>query len=660
MSNCRSWSTIKKNVKICGSLRVGGNLQVRGDILAENIIGTGTISAPFGRFSIITYPNPVEVIVNKELSANGITVFNKIQDALDAYSGRQVQQLSITIAPGIYDENLRFDKLAAGGNRTAGLIGDPRRVIGMTYINGDINSVRSVNISTTQAGGVITSYFPLLGTRGGKINFIQTSSPGNDVTVNINAAPLSDPDAGGAAGFISQPDFDDALVGPVKVGDQISLVDAAGNIQERGVTGVLNNRISFDGAPIDLSGIGASITFLPNVDVRPLTPSQALTPFPSLTNGLPAVFFSGPCNLNITGIRFTRDPSVLVSGFFSVVGVLDCCALQMDNCVIVDSARRAGASLFISDNSSIFVNRVLTIIGSTTGFDIDGEGNIWDGDIYVVSQATVGVTTNFKGNLFAVGLHVSTPSSATGLGINSTADSNIGATRLISCINCPNAISVAGGSSVVCSTANYYLFGRGGTGNAIRASQGSKVTAGPVDYYAPPIIPPGSPVPGSVINGFGRGLFFTAGSVFASQANVTITNTPVPYITDQSSQLATDYNVAGSNPTPNNIFLYSSPGLTTMNPSYLTQAFNTAAPVTLTLNPSLNVAPAALYIGKTYTLFSRVPGPHILTLTGAAFVGLGTGTVATFAGLSSSEFITFTVISNTQVLVTSRNGVIFV
>ena len=644
--HCCKTKKFRENVKFCedvtiqGNLRVKENLTVRGDIEAQNISATNTISAPIGQFSIIRYPNPVTVIVDPALEANGITVFNRIQDAIDAYSGRQVEQLRIDVAPGIYDENLRFDLLAAGGNRTAGIVGDARRIAGMSYVNGDFNAVRSGNIASVVVAGQIVTYNPPLGTRGGKVQFVQTT--GNDLTVTISAAPLADPDAGNVPGIIINPDFTSAAVGPVVAGDKVMFTFSNGDIIERTIVEVSSNRIVFDGTPLVLTGFGTSITFLPNVQVRPTTPTSLVPPFPSIPNALPAFYFAGTSNLNVTGIRFTRDPTVLVSGFFSVMGIIGC-SLEVDNCVVDDPARRSNTNLFISDNATIFVNRVFTIIGSTVGYDSDSDGIVWAGDLYVLGQGNAGITTAFAGKIYASGIHVANPA---GLGINVQASSTVGATRLISCINCFNGLNLADDSTSSCATTNYYLFGRG-TGTAILAARGSEVSAAVNDYYNQ----------GVVINGFARGIVLSTGSQFAAANIITIQNTTTPYVSDQSSQFATDNNTTGTYPSPGNVLTVTSSG--PLIPAYLTQLITGAGPIALTLNPALVVAGVSAYQGKTFTIVKQSLANHTLALTGAAtFGGEGSGSTATFTG-PVGAYITFTVVSGTLVVVLASSGVSF-
>ena len=190
-------------------------------------------------------PAPTSITVDPNAVANGVTVFNTIQSALDALSLLQFSRAGVTvnIVPGVYPENVAVTEQDSSLESQLRLVGDVRPVVGCGFAHG----------MPWNQGGAAT--YPALGgtSLAGTGQSAQLSSAGNTITV-------------GQAGGATLPNF--TLAGLVP-GDRVFIRDTSG-------VETVHTLVSFTAtsltmaAPIGaVNGVGAFMVICPNVVIRP-------------------------------------------------------------------------------------------------------------------------------------------------------------------------------------------------------------------------------------------------------------------------------------------------------------------------------------------------------------------------------------------------------
>lgn len=459
-----------------------------------------------------------------------------------------------------------------------------------------------------------------------------------------------------------QPDFVACGIVP---GDVIVVSDNNGNFQQRNVVSVLNNTVTHDGSPVSLTGLGvnnplgAALTFCPNVQV--------------MSSVHDAVCFITSGQVEIVGIWFSGNPAFSANAVYNVT-------LQGSSQVwfynlLIDSRNFP----FSPVNGFFSVGSGNAVQGEGTTGNVDNRGHMSIlgaslyangsffsfGDYYVMSKATppnVCVQSISGNEIFANSVQVNGAGVATGFqSLLSFTEFNI-----FNAFNCGTGLNIIEGGNVTfhtilmvngCTTGfslsknGNYMQNGAGTFNGLTPTISNCTTALSADLSSQfdlsrPLL----------FSNCTNGFKLTNGSKFSSSGNVLYSNVTNPYVIDATSSYFTASN-AGTDPSPSNIFTYSTAGSQVMNSAYLYQLLDSAGVVNLQLTPGLSVAGTAEYIGKIYTLTAISAGPHILTLpliSGATFLD-GT-TFKTFTGIGSTMIIQIN--SASKVAILTSTGVV--
>lgn len=646
-----------------GDVNLTGSATFEGDV---NLSGTATFEGDVNFSGTTTFQGPVvnQIGGTYTIRADGTGDFPTIQAALDLVNSglKPDSNVIFEIAPGRYTESLLVDTdiMSPGLNgpntdipnirtRCLKLIGDKRLITCMTYMKGGL--LRRPGQSN------------LLGGLNGVVDL---TTSGNTITVTSSIAP--------------NPDF---VASQVVVGDTVIVTDNNGNAQERTITAIgaplATNQITVN-APVSISGNGAALTFCPNVKVTGSIPDVILHVaggavqvqgiwFSGMSTAVPT-FAYGLLIQNTGALYIDRIlvDMINVSGSIDIVGI--------DSGAYIDATAadftQAGLATLIHGAFADFINGSVGGIGewyalSRSGQAISiscGNGKWFSGSLQIngASRTTSGILINGNNPSVRVGVY-SAFNCNNGMSINSGGNTGL-VTSLIRIDNSNTGINIADGSNVIFSGAGVFATL---TPSITNCTNGITLNAASLFETTRPLQITNC-TNGIVANLDSRfdtnadlildtittGITLTGGSAFNSRANINFINVVSPYAIEESASYLTPNN-AGTNPSPSDIFTYTTAGPgQAMNSAYLKQLLDSPGSVGLELNPALLVGTTPAHRGKIYTLGAITAGPHTLTLTGGATFVQG-GTTRTFNGIGST--MTIEVISNTQVLILTSSGV---
>jgi hypothetical protein len=533
----------------------------------------------------------------------------------------------------------------------------------------------------------------------------------NVVVVTIVNTPLAD-DNINAPPVIEQPKFDavtsDGFINIVP-GDKIALADS--DVMNSNyvtslhtLTAVNGNILQFTPPAdpslggVDLSGNGANLTFLPNVEITPPVD-------PNNINN--AVVTINQVSVGINGIWVNQNPAQPNAKIRSAINISDSdvglCNVTVTD--FVDTTTSTAINILASkinifdawrDSSS---NRHLSIVGWASGI-FALQSDIGGGDLFVARLfGSVGNTLSGGSNMYLNNLQFFGSSAlyqaglaggfqVGGYGDGASIQNSLTINKLFDIADIVGPGISVFGSEVYAANPSvriercYYIAGGYdiylggiylGPSAQFTIDQGVFYTDG--TYVTQPTMTSRITDCFDMFPGFtlpNVGVLVHENANFTALGNMEFENNDYNYLTLKTGKYSTPYNLLpsgtqnlaawDSNNTFNDIFEHATSSLE-LDPSFELQSLG-AAPVNLNLAPAAKYSGLAdvntradYYNGKTYTLFALTNTVHTLTLVGATFVSsTGPGTVATFNGVAGAS-LTFRVLSPTQVLVLAVNGV---
>ena len=552
------------------------------------------------------------------------------------------KNVTLSLQPGLYVETPFFDTAFSNPTindpatdlpnlriRGLRLVGDTRPIANMTYMNG--------GYIETDLSFLADSGRNSLGTLNGVVTL---TNVGNTITVTSSLSP--------------QPAFD---ASGVVAGDIIIVGDTDGTFQQRNVVSVSGNAVTYDGSPVTISGLGATLTFCANVQVMSAVPD--------------AICFVASGQVEMIGIWFSGNPLFATTSVYGLY-IEATGFVYMQNLLVDGRNIHAAPGITIADGGQIG--------GGLADSDIFGHTSIIAGSLGVPEIAYI----NF-GNYYVMASQTqpepcviadTTVSFNAGIGSGTGSLQVNGAGMTQNGFFCgPQSVGYMGiftafNCSVSCYTngGNVFLPGTftiGNCGIGIQAAGPTskvnfglqyQITESTISNCTTAIL---ADVNGQVssaqpfiINNCTNGIQLTNGSNFTSSNDVTFIGVTNKYAIDGTSTYLTNQNTS-TDPSPNNIYSYTTAGAQTMNSAYLNQLLNASGVINVQLNPSLAPNGVPAYQGKTYTLTKVSGGNHTLTLSGATF--LSGSTTQIFTGGPGST-LTFSVISATQVAILSNIG----
>lgn len=116
-------SNFHGDVTVDGNILLNGSELINGDLTVTGVTNfTGSVNLPYA---------PALITVNKTAVANGNTVFNSIQSAIESLHGKPILDTTISVAPDTYIENITFQNLIISDETKLKLVGDTRDIAGL-------------------------------------------------------------------------------------------------------------------------------------------------------------------------------------------------------------------------------------------------------------------------------------------------------------------------------------------------------------------------------------------------------------------------------------------------------------------------------------------------------------------------------------------------
>lgn len=552
----------------------------------------------------------------------------------------------------------------------------------------------STVITATPVSGI---YNPPLGTNYG---MVQLTHPGGDrskITVTITSAPLAD-DNILATPVIDQPIFDSPSLGiepnttfnpsglpGIIPGDFVVVSDAdivfsntAKSLHQ--ITAVSGNTITFSppipavgSGGVDITGLGANITFLPNVRITksfPFAPGQLSRP----------IFRASSVGFSATGLWVDQHPSV-PAGVISIGFTAFDCVTALANLAVTDvrNTTSNGFGISIADAHCYCTDgyrdssteRHMAVVGWSRGLELSSMAELNAGHIFVSNtrQNTMALNYASNANLFSLRLYGSQNLYQANSAACALAESNITVSKIFhvtdsygpglrlteSEISVENpGIRVERCYNPVGDTTN--------NAGAVVLSKNSRFAVLAGDYLASdgklisqytltsvfkdnndltPLIGPGFSVPQIAINNRG-GIVKFAGQVIYENNDLNILN-----------QVDAIYSSPDDDLSPENILQVAAPGI--LDSVFEKQKLETGASL-IEFDPSTIFNQDYLYVGKSFLLYSDNQAPHCLRLTSGIFMGLNPGKVIKFHK-KPGAYVKFTVVSPTQVLIEDHHNI---
>ena len=294
---------VTKKLTVCDEAKFKGDVTIDGEFCLKDPI---TISVP-------------------DMHSGANLSKPTIQEAVDYFKGRHAMRGRILISSGTYLENGIFiDRLSSSSSLNSltetpvsfSIIGDTRDISGQSYVHDSFlaNSSSSAGIGDNEAA-------------------VTLSGGANTITVTATNVDFV------AAGVVA--------------GDKIKIKDDSGVVEERSVTNVAADTLTYDGLSLTVGGYGSALVFLPSVEVA---------------------------------------SSVDGAGIFQISG----CSLLMQGLRINDSAIGAAATthgLVLRDSHLTLLNSAVETLSGTSGIQADEgcfiRGVRSDGEIEVQDRPCV-------------------------------------------------------------------------------------------------------------------------------------------------------------------------------------------------------------------------------------------------------------------------------
>ncbi|MBS0635116.1 MAG: hypothetical protein JSR37_06605 [Verrucomicrobia bacterium] len=529
-----------------------------------------------------------------------------------------------------------------------------------------------------------TFYNPPTGTN---YAMVTLSHPGGDLTkiqvTMTNPLPIVDPNLPrGQTPVLEQPAFDDPRLGFVQ-GDKIMLTESdifgPGLVQVFEIDSLSGNIITLttavNPAQVDITKMGSSLTFLPNVKILPAVPQEN-------------AFRAQQIGFSMTGVWLDMNPQLPLGSIRYGLGFSDVVA-NLANIIVSDTSGRTanGYGMFFEKCSINILdgwrdsqrNRRLSVIGWSSGAWLVGKTQMRSSFLFCTGATNTNLLAAESGSsvaldsLILMGNQGLLQSGSAGITLSEGSEISISALLTVadifgSGINCDNAKIGCPGFVL---DRIYKPNGGLEQTNALQLNGGSQFLA-----FAPPLYTDGTPSslirtksvvrdcfdidPNADVTTAGTlpnvGIFVDTQSQFVSQKELQFENNSVDFLTVSDNQFITPAWSA----TPGSIWQHTSSGK--VNPNYQLQDI-VESHVCLTLDPQEVFQYTGVYVddpihaGKTFTIFSKNATKHCLKLTSGYFVGTDKKTL-TFKAREGA-YVTLKVLSPTEVLVLDSRGVKF-
>lgn len=555
----------------------------------------------------------------------------------------------------------------------------------------------STVITVTPVYGV---YNPPLGTNYG---MVELSHPGGDrsqITVSITSAPIAD-DNILATPVIEQPNFNSPQLGTepdttfnpsgapgIIPGDFIVISDAdivfsntAKSLHQ--ITAVSGNTITFTppvdpvgSGGVDITGLGANITFLPNVRITksfPYPPGQLQRP----------IFRATGVGFSAFGLWIDQDASQPFGNLSTGMGVVGTPAVTLGNIAVTDvqGTTANDCGILIADTHCYCFDGYrdtakevhMAVVGWAQGIQVSSMGELRSGHIFVsnTQQNNMEVSIGSKVGVFSVRLHgaqnlyqagsssfylgragggdyTATSLSVSkifhvtdsyGPGINiyeSEVSVDNPGIRVERCYN-PVGDTADNAGAIVLSKGSKFTVMAGAylASNGQLISQYTLTSVFKDNVDLTPVIGSGFSVPQIAFNNRG-GVVKLAGQILFENNNLNVLN-----------EVDGTYSTPDDDLSPENILQVSTSG--TLNAIFERQKLESGASL-IQFDPAAVFNQDYLYVGKSFLLFSDTPNIHYVQLLSGTFMNYAGATVLEFKP-KLGAYVRFTVVSPNQVLV---------
>jgi hypothetical protein len=642
--------------------------------ITTNVAGVGPFTAN-ANTSFGTFPPPGGITKPGVLSDNAGTPPTSQQAIAPILNAASISgNIAIAVRGGIAFTAKATNLQAAGavaviivnnvpGDTTVGMAGSaPSVTIPVVSVGQDDGNALLAAISANP-GLLITivpsspsKYTPQYGTEYGTVSL---SHPGGNqavLDVSIVTVPTFDPTRSANATVLEQPNFKDPALGPVQVGDLVTVVRDDGVTQDATISDIQEstpgsgffNRLVFS-APLGgtASGRDASVTFLANVVIQPADAT------------VPAIEIEDT-GVTVNGISVKDSPTSPGTGSYQVF--VSHASVILGNVTVDARNTKYNQSLtFVSTDLLIYSHTrgsaPLTLIATATGFNPAFGSTTSRGYLNVLGSKLTGV-----GNP-SVNLNTSAGTlTFYGLIIAKADDGHVG-------------ISYVGGTLRLDVTTALYVSGMGSGGVGICGTDEGFVTS-PVGTSEGRLIATLTGIPftvsncgvgvqlvgdsslqngpfegigGTTFSGNGVDLDVRGTSRFVLEGATVVWSYDQAYTFSERSLIS----VPNSSTAPNNVRTYTAN--TTLDHAFSLHEISGAGATTLTIDLSTGYP----YLGRSYTVVTGTAFAHKLTLVGTLKLygqGFNGATTATFSAAKGNSITLFVRDSNT-VYVTAKYNV---
>lgn len=581
-----------------GVLTLGGQVNMPGNLnVTGRVTVTGSITTPVD--NTISVPSPS---------------YPTIQSAIDWFNGRNVMNATINIAPGVYGEQLKLDKLTS--NRGGlNLTGD----YSWLTIQAD---TRGIGGSYYQTNALAANPLGIPGL-GGNYGQVTLSNIGNVISVSTSYDTVDF----GAAGLVP--------------GDQIIILDNNWDFYLANVLSVTGNTITHDAGTVDVGLNDSSITLLNNTTLySPYDYSDIMT-------------LVG-CGATIIGLNFSTEYIYNTgSPIINMLRLIDGAKVILKNCVFDDSSfnmwdgcihATGGSSVMGSDGETdSYQAYVNTVLGGETGLWLESKSCLYNG--YWNFSVADNLPVHVDDSTMVTYEQVQACDEWALIYAQNFSNVNLGSFSLQDCAfgvfaqgNCQITLGSDNSNSISNAQSGIYIL------------ENSKLLVYGQIY----------------MDQVGNGLVLSSNSSSMIFENIYITNLDnfdvnIDETSTHNQHFDTVPSYNGTFSVLQNVITYTDNEV--LRPAYKNQLIDqNGGPINLSFGPTWTDWDFGWeYKGKVFTLSSANNQAHTLTLDGNFFVGNGAnGTsnyIATFSTAGST--MTFLILPSGTVQVLSQNGVTF-
>lgn len=236
-------------------------------------------------------PLPATIIVDPALPSNGVTIFKTIQHAIDSLGDQNVEQTTISIAAGTYNENIDFQSILNSKSTKLSLVGDTRALAGVGIANNSFwNATATPAVPVGGGAGSVAVLSAISGT-----NTLTLTNSGSGIQPNFTAA------------------------GGVIPGDTVVLRADNGAFNSYIVQSVAPTQLTFTTNVLNTVGatpttLGGAMCLVPNVTIKPTSGTVINQAAQVTLQGLTIEPSSAAVGIYANAQSVTRIKNVLING----------------------------------------------------------------------------------------------------------------------------------------------------------------------------------------------------------------------------------------------------------------------------------------------------------------------------------------------------------